>query len=97
MSSNGHAHFDLVHNGSSLYCVCFQYRSSSLDADLDNGLQVAIKGSSPTTRMAGRSRSLSRAPSRLTRMRRHPWRTNTYPPQNTLTKYVKRKRRRKRV
>ncbi|MBX0288734.1 exodeoxyribonuclease VII large subunit [Halomicroarcula sp. F28] len=43
-SSNGHLHFDLVHNDSSIHCVCFQYRVSRLDADLEDGLQVAVKG-----------------------------------------------------
>ncbi|MBX0305686.1 exodeoxyribonuclease VII large subunit [Haloarcula salinisoli] len=43
-SSNGHLHFDLVHNESSIHCVCFQFRVSRLDADLEDGLQVAVKG-----------------------------------------------------
>jgi len=43
-SSNGHLHFYLVHNGSRIHCVCFQYRVSRIDADLEDGLQVAIKG-----------------------------------------------------
>lgn len=43
-SSNGHLHFNLVYNGSSIHCVCFQFRVSRLDADLEDGLQVAVKG-----------------------------------------------------
>ena len=43
-SSNGHLHFDLVHNESSIHCVCFQFRLSRLDADLEDGLQVGVKG-----------------------------------------------------
>lgn len=44
ISSNDHAHFDLVHNDSSIHCVCFQYRLPQIDADLEDGMQVAIKG-----------------------------------------------------
>ena len=44
ISSNDHAHFDLVHNDSSIHCVCFQYRLPQLEADLEDGMQVAIKG-----------------------------------------------------
>lgn len=43
-SSAGHLHFDLVHEGSSIHCVCFQFRLSRIDADLEDGLQVAVKG-----------------------------------------------------
>jgi exodeoxyribonuclease VII large subunit len=44
ISSNDHAHFDLVHNDSSIHCVCFRYQLPQIDTDLEDGAQVAIKG-----------------------------------------------------
>jgi exodeoxyribonuclease VII large subunit len=44
ISSNDHAHFDLVHNDSSIHCVCFEYRIPGIDANLDSGMQAAVKG-----------------------------------------------------
>jgi exodeoxyribonuclease VII large subunit len=32
-SSNGHAHFDLVHDNASIHCVCLEYQLPRIDAD----------------------------------------------------------------
>ncbi len=44
VSGNGHAHFDLVHGGSTIHCVIFSYRLRSLTTDIDDGTQIAVKG-----------------------------------------------------
>ncbi len=44
VSSNDHVHFDLAHNGTHLHCVILQFRRSDFSVDLEDGLQVAIKG-----------------------------------------------------
>lgn len=44
VSSNKHVHFDLVHEGCPLHCVLLQFRRSSITSDLENGMQVAVKG-----------------------------------------------------
>jgi exodeoxyribonuclease VII large subunit len=44
VAASGHQHFDLVHNGSSIHCVCFQSRRPTIQADIDDGLQIAVKG-----------------------------------------------------
>ncbi|WP_424004746.1 exodeoxyribonuclease VII large subunit [Haloarcula salina] len=45
VSSNEHVHFDLVHEGSTIHCVVFSYRREQLDLDIEDGTQVAVKGS----------------------------------------------------
>ncbi|MCU4975713.1 exodeoxyribonuclease VII large subunit [Halobacteria archaeon AArc-m2/3/4] len=50
ISGNGHAHFDLVHEGSTLHCVIYSYRLDSLGGgegeggELDDGTKAAVKG-----------------------------------------------------
>ncbi|WP_252697907.1 exodeoxyribonuclease VII large subunit [Natronosalvus vescus] len=44
ISGNGHAHFDLVHNGSKIHCVIFQYQLSTMDVEVEDGTQMAVKG-----------------------------------------------------
>ncbi|WP_254810709.1 exodeoxyribonuclease VII large subunit [Natronosalvus amylolyticus] len=44
VSGNGHAHFDLVHNGSKIHCVIFQYQLNRLDIDIEDGTQMAVNG-----------------------------------------------------
>ncbi|WP_049935209.1 exodeoxyribonuclease VII large subunit [Haloplanus natans] len=44
VSSNGHVHFDLTHGDATIHCVCFASRRSTVDADLDDGQQVAVTG-----------------------------------------------------
>jgi len=44
VSGNGHAHFDLVHEGSKIHCVIFKYRLQSLDNNIEDGTHVAVKG-----------------------------------------------------
>jgi len=43
-SSTGHLHFDLVHNDSKVHCVVFRSRIHSTNVDVENGIQVAVKG-----------------------------------------------------
>lgn len=43
-SSNGHGHFDLVHDDSSLHCVVFRSRLDRLQDEIDNGTLAAVKG-----------------------------------------------------
>jgi len=45
VSSNDHVHFDLVHDGSTIHCVIFSYRRKQLGLDIEDGAQVAVKGS----------------------------------------------------
>jgi len=42
-SSNGHLHFDLVHNESKVHCVIFRSRLHSMSATIENGVQVAVR------------------------------------------------------
>ncbi len=44
ISGNGHAHFDLVHEGATIHCVIFSYRLRSLDVEIDDGTHIAVKG-----------------------------------------------------
>ncbi len=44
VSGNGHAHFDLVHEGATIHCVIFSYRLRSLTTDIDDGSHIAVKG-----------------------------------------------------
>ncbi|WP_248516273.1 exodeoxyribonuclease VII large subunit [Salinarchaeum laminariae] len=44
VSSGGHLHFDVVHEGSSIHCVVFAFRLDGLEADLEDGLQIAVRG-----------------------------------------------------
>jgi len=44
VSSSNHTHFDLVHEDSTIHCVLFGFRRSTVNVDLDDGMQVAIKG-----------------------------------------------------
>lgn len=44
VSSGGHLHFDIVHEGSSIHCVVFQFRFDRMDATVEDGLQIAVKG-----------------------------------------------------
>lgn len=43
-SSNGHLHFDLVRQGSTVHCIRFGGRLDSVDGELDDGAMVAVKG-----------------------------------------------------
>lgn len=43
-SSNSHLHFDLVHEGSSIHCVIFEYRLDRIDPAIEDGLQIAVQG-----------------------------------------------------
>lgn len=43
VSSNDHAHFDLIHDGEPLHCVVFASRRSSIPA-INSGQQVAVAG-----------------------------------------------------
>jgi exodeoxyribonuclease VII large subunit len=43
-SSNGHGHFDLVHENSTLHCVVFRSRLDRLQDDIENGTLAAVKG-----------------------------------------------------
>jgi exodeoxyribonuclease VII large subunit len=45
VSSNDHVHLDLVHEGSTIHCVLFGYRRSTIDTTIEDGMQVAVKGS----------------------------------------------------
>jgi len=45
VSSNDHVHLDLVHEGSTIHCVLFGYKRSAIDATIEDGMQVAVKGS----------------------------------------------------
>ena len=45
VSSNDHVHLDLVHGGSTIHCVLFGYKRSSIDTTIEDGMQVAVKGS----------------------------------------------------
>jgi exodeoxyribonuclease VII large subunit len=45
VSSNDHAHLDLVHEGSTIHCVLFGYKRSTIDTTIADGMQVAVKGS----------------------------------------------------
>ncbi|MDS0260554.1 exodeoxyribonuclease VII large subunit [Haloarcula sp. S1CR25-12] len=44
VSSSNHTHFDLVHEDSTIHCVIFSFRHSTIDVDLEDGIQVAVKG-----------------------------------------------------
>jgi exodeoxyribonuclease VII large subunit len=44
VSSNGHGHFDLVHEGSTIHCVVYDYKRETLDMDIESGTQVAVNG-----------------------------------------------------
>jgi exodeoxyribonuclease VII large subunit len=44
VSSNDHVHLDLVHEGSTVHCVLFGYRRSTIDTTIEDGMQVAVKG-----------------------------------------------------
>ncbi|MFP9193732.1 exodeoxyribonuclease VII large subunit [Natrialbaceae archaeon A-CW1-1] len=44
ISGNGHAHFDLVHEGATIHCVIFSYRLRSYDVEIDDGTHIAVKG-----------------------------------------------------
>jgi exodeoxyribonuclease VII, large subunit len=43
-SSNGHAHFDLVHEDSTLHCVVFRSRLARLQDELEDGTLAAVNG-----------------------------------------------------
>ncbi|WP_434531646.1 exodeoxyribonuclease VII large subunit (plasmid) [Haloarcula sp. NS06] len=45
VSSNDHVHLDLVHEGSTIHCVLFGYKRSAIDTAIEDGMQVAVKGS----------------------------------------------------
>ncbi|MDT3437192.1 exodeoxyribonuclease VII large subunit [Haloarcula sp. 1CSR25-25] len=45
VSSNGHVHLDLVHGGSTIHCVLFGYKRSSIDTTIEDGMQIAVNGS----------------------------------------------------
>ncbi|EMA23302.1 exodeoxyribonuclease VII large subunit [Haloarcula amylolytica] len=45
VSSNDHVHLDLVHEGSTVHCVLFGYKRSTIDTTIEDGMQVAVKGS----------------------------------------------------
>ncbi|MEF8814754.1 MAG: exodeoxyribonuclease VII large subunit [Halovenus sp.] len=45
VSSNDHVHLDLVHAGSTIHCVLFGYKRSTIDTTIADGMQVAVKGS----------------------------------------------------
>lgn len=38
------AHFDLVHDQATIHCVIFNIQQTALDLDIENGMQVAVKG-----------------------------------------------------
>lgn len=44
VSSNGHGHFDLVHEGSSLHCVIFRSRLDGISKDIEEGTLAAVSG-----------------------------------------------------
>jgi len=44
VSSNGHGHFDLVHENTTVHCVVYSYKLDTLALDVDDGTQVAVKG-----------------------------------------------------
>ena len=44
VSSNGHGHFDLVHEDATVHCVVYAFKLRTLDLDIENGTQVAVKG-----------------------------------------------------
>ena len=44
ISSNGHGHFDLVHEDSSLHCVIFRSRVDKLQNDIEQGILAAVSG-----------------------------------------------------
>ncbi|SFR97566.1 Exodeoxyribonuclease VII large subunit [Halomicrobium zhouii] len=44
VSSNGHGHFDLVHENATVHCVVYSYKLDTLALDVDDGTQVAVKG-----------------------------------------------------
>lgn len=43
-SANGHGHFDLVHEGSTLHCVVFQSRLARVKDELEDGTLAAVRG-----------------------------------------------------
>jgi exodeoxyribonuclease VII large subunit len=43
-SSNGHGHFDLVHEDSTLHCVVFRSRLNRLQNEIEDGTLAAVKG-----------------------------------------------------
>jgi exodeoxyribonuclease VII large subunit len=43
-SSNGHGHFDLVHDGSTIHCVVFGSRLHRLQDEIEDGTLAAVKG-----------------------------------------------------
>ncbi len=45
VSSSDHVHLDLVHEGSTIHCVLFGYKRSTIDTTIEDGMQVAVKGS----------------------------------------------------
>ncbi|GGK77281.1 exodeoxyribonuclease VII large subunit [Haloarcula sebkhae] len=45
VSSNDHVHLDLVHSGSTIHCVLFGYKRSTIDTTIEDGMQAAVKGS----------------------------------------------------
>jgi exodeoxyribonuclease VII large subunit len=44
VSSGGHLHFDVVHEGSSIHCVVFGFRFDRMEVEIEDGLQIAVKG-----------------------------------------------------
>lgn len=44
VSGSDHAYFDLVGEECQLRCVVFQYRRQSIDIDIEDGMQLAVKG-----------------------------------------------------
>jgi len=44
VSGNGHAHFDLIHEDSTIHCVIFSHRLRSFDITIDDGTHIAVKG-----------------------------------------------------
>jgi exodeoxyribonuclease VII large subunit len=44
VSSNGHGHFDLVHEDSSFHCVVFRSRLDELQDDIEQGTLAAVSG-----------------------------------------------------
>lgn len=43
-SSRGHAHFELIHDGTPLHCVLYKFRRSSVSVDIEDGMQLAVSG-----------------------------------------------------
>lgn len=44
VSSKGHAHFELIHDETPIHCVIYTFRLPSITVDIENGMQVAVKG-----------------------------------------------------